>query len=432
MENDVLLRVMIGNFLSFNDPVSFDMFPNGRLTGFPEHIYNQQIPVLREAAIYGPNGSGKSNFVKAVAFMREFVTDVDFMVNRSWEHFRHQLCETNNRPVCISMEMRVKGRYYIYEIEMTGSLTERLLLSGVGEKDDELIFERKGSKLQAKAMVDEKVSERLLKMNARSSVMSLSRKFPLFDDKRVKDVCDWFKSGLLVVGIDSTIPYLIKMMDSNRSLLEFAGEILTQVDVTDRLSIEEHPFEEWVSSHEDMLIPQEVKQSDDKSVDWSFSDNRKNKILVTQRNAQKVVLEFMFEQHGKNGFSKKMEIDTQSDGTVRLLMLMPALYDAMRGGKTVLIDEIENSVHPLLMYRLMEYYSHYACNGQLIYTTHLTTLMNQQTLLRQDEIWLTEKENGATNMRSMNDFKIHNTISLERGYMDGRFGALPQMSKMYE
>jgi AAA15 family ATPase/GTPase len=61
----MLLRVIVQNFLSFFEPVQFDMFPNMKKETFESHIYrNQQIPVLKQAALFGPNGSGKSNFVK--------------------------------------------------------------------------------------------------------------------------------------------------------------------------------------------------------------------------------------------------------------------------------------------------------------------------------------------------------------------------------
>ena len=62
----MLLRVIVQNFLSFFEPVQFDMFPNMKKETFESHIYrNQQIPVLKQAALFGPNGSGKSNFLEA-------------------------------------------------------------------------------------------------------------------------------------------------------------------------------------------------------------------------------------------------------------------------------------------------------------------------------------------------------------------------------
>ena len=73
----MLLRLIIKNFLSFDDEVQFDMFPNMKRTQMADHIYTDlcDVPVLKQTAIYGQNGAGKSNLVKALEFMRAFGED---------------------------------------------------------------------------------------------------------------------------------------------------------------------------------------------------------------------------------------------------------------------------------------------------------------------------------------------------------------------
>ena len=99
----------------------------------------------------------------------------------------------------------------------------------------------------------------------------------------------------------------------------------------------------------------------------------------------------MFEQIGEDGYLKDMDIQSQSDGTVRLLSLTPALYDAMKGKKTVIIDELDHSIHPHLVRELVRIFSTTKTSGQLIFTTHQTCLLNQD-FIRTDEIWLVEKK----------------------------------------
>ena len=94
-------------------------------------------------------------------------------------------------------------------------------------------------------------------------------------------------------------------------------------------------------------------------------------------------------------------------------------------GDTVVIDEIDNGIHPLLIKLLVKYFGKSDTKGQLIFTTHETPLLNQQELLRADEVWFTEKKSGETQMYSLNDFKYHKSLSIENGYLDGRFGAIP-------
>ena len=124
-----------------------------------------------------------------------------------------------------------------------------------------------------------------------------------------------------------------------------------------------------------------------------------------------------------------MDIQAQSDGTVRLLSLVPAIYNAMKGGKTVVVDELDHSIHPHLVRELVKYFSMKKTNGQLIFTTHQTCLLNQD-FMRTDEVWLVEKKDGNSRMYSLNDFKIHNTINIENGYMEGRYGAIPFIGEM--
>jgi hypothetical protein len=75
----MLLRFKIKNFLSFYNEIEFDMFPNVKRERFPNHIYNNKVPLIKQAAIYGANGAGKSNFIKAMKFLRSFVIQENFL-----------------------------------------------------------------------------------------------------------------------------------------------------------------------------------------------------------------------------------------------------------------------------------------------------------------------------------------------------------------
>ena len=162
-----------------------------------------------------------------------------------------------------------------------------------------------------------------------------------------------------------------------------------------------------------------------------ISEITRNRITrnFTVEDGVRKISQMMFEQFGKNGFLKDMDIVAQSDGTVRLLNLVPAFYDAIREGKTVLIDEIEHSIHPHLIRELVKFFSQQKTTGQLIFTTHETCLLNQE-FIRTDEVWMVEKKDGSTHMYSLNDFKIHNTINIANGYMEGRYGAIPFIGEL--
>ena len=103
----MLLRLIIKNFLSFDNEVQFDMFPNMKRTQMANHIYTDlcEVPVLKQTAIYGQNGAGKSNLVKALEFIRAFALDKDFAKNIEIEKYSYLLKDNvDNNPIALSTE----------------------------------------------------------------------------------------------------------------------------------------------------------------------------------------------------------------------------------------------------------------------------------------------------------------------------------------
>lgn len=428
----MLLRITIQNLLSFYEKTTFDMFPNPKREIFANHINtNEKIPLLKHALIYGANGSGKSNFVKVLRFLKSFVTIDNFLNIIDLNDFFFQLVRTNKEPMKIEIEFFTKGNYYIYQLEIQHSqknnIIERLLLSGLGEQDDTLIFERVGDVVSP--TTDNKLSTDLLKKNNGSSIICLNTKYPVVNEKHIQVVYDWFLNDFDIITINSQTPFLIDMMSNNKQLLDYANILLSRLHITDSLKVGETPIEKWMSNKKNaselqqMLLKSPISEHTGLT---SFSNNRNN-FNITMKNGEQIVQEFLFEQLGIGGYKKKMNIASQSDGTVRLLTLIPALYNASRG-KVVVIDEVENSMHPNLIYNLLKYFFNSESKGQLICTTHLTLFQDQQDLIRPDELWKVEKENGNSKMHSFNDYKIHNTMNIEKGYLEGRYGGVPQIS----
>ena len=115
----------------------------------------------------------------------------------------------------------------------------------------------------------------------------------------------------------------------------------------------------------------------------------------------------------------------------RLLDFIPAFKDLINTDKVFIIDEIERSVHPLLIKELVRKYSEDAnTRGKLIFTTHESNLLDQD-IFRQVEIWFAEKTpSGSTELYSLSDFKEHNTIDIRKGYLNGRYGSIPFLGNL--
>lgn len=158
-------------------------------------------------------------------------------------------------------------------------------------------------------------------------------------------------------------------------------------------------------------------------------ENVKSKTIVTIEKGEYVV-KTLVTYHFNN---KKEKIaftpNEESDGTVRIWDLLSALYFVLKQPCLILIDEIDSSVHPALLKELIIKFSeNKETKGQLIFTTHESNLLDQE-IFRQDEIWFAEKnDNGATELFPMSDFNIRYDLDIRKGYLNGRFGAIPFLS----
>ena len=179
----MLLRVILKNFLSFDNEVQFDMFPNFRRTHLGRHIYTNQgiVPILKQAAIYGGNGSGKSNFVKALEFLRGFACDKDFLKKIELQKFFYLLKENATiEPVSLAIEFEHQKKYFFYDIEIgvKNFVQETLYETFPNEERMELVFKRKNTKVSfAEGLkIDKTIADatkKMLSKNSSSSLLSL-------------------------------------------------------------------------------------------------------------------------------------------------------------------------------------------------------------------------------------------------------------------
>jgi len=134
---------------------------------------------------------------------------------------------------------------------------------------------------------------------------------------------------------------------------------------------------------------------------------------------------------GHEGHQGKLvffDLALESGGTLRLLALLSSIFNALDKGSVIVIDELDASLHTYLAEDIVLLFNSKSTNkkgAQLIATTHDTNLLNAKTI-RRDQIWFTEKNNkGATALYPLTDIKTRNTDNIEKGYLEGRFGAVP-------
>lgn len=427
----MLLRVIFENLLSFREPVQFDMFPNPKRSIHDDHIYHNDAPVLKMAVVYGANGSGKSNLVKGLDFIHDFVSSNDFFKDNDISSYIHKgNPDSPSKHLTSIVEFESEGKYFIYSFTLSSErvISEALYLSGLGQSDNILIFKRELDIIHVELPIDTKVKEaidKLLVKNPTVSLMQLNEQFPIVQDENMQIATEWLKNSLVIVPFNAVAIKLIDQMDNNPRLLEFTKEVMSKIGLgVSDINIKEELFENWIKSKSHQLFSKISSELEDDKVLGVTKDNRQMFIAIKD-NEKTIVKEFVFKHIGSKGSLFEMDINGESDGTVRLLNLIPALYGAIELGHTIVVDEIDHSIHPILIFALIKFFANKSTKGQIIFTTHETYLLNQKVLLRADEVWFAEKIEGATKLYSLNDFKEHNTISVENGYINGRYGAIP-------
>ncbi len=430
----MLLRVEIENFLSFYEKSVFDLFPNLKKKTFASHIYTEHaVPVLKQSAIYGANGSGKSNILQAIGFIKQFAINKNFIEEYLIKLYKYRLLEDNTNPIKLGIEFKGEKNYYVYGFEIDiDKINEEFYISGLGKKENELIFSRSDNDVNfGKDASNEikKATKQLLKKNKYSSLFSLNNEFPIINDASVSDAFYWFDNNLQVLSLKRFVPNLIQMMSDDKKLLDFANNIFNKIGLgVESLEIMSKNINEVfneANSKDARLLRETINKHLKDVKEYAQVQNEKVLYTVIKENGEQIIKTFLFNQIGKDGYNGKMEIEAQSDGTVKLLNLIPALYDLIHEECTICIDEIENSIHPALISKLIEYFANTKSKGQLIFTTHETELLNQQKFMRPDEVWFAEKHEGNTKIYSLNDFKEHNTINIKNGYLEGRYGGIP-------
>ena len=179
------------------------------------------------------------------------------------------------------------------------------------------------------------------------------------------------------------------------------------------------------SSEKVLAIAKNLPIDMDKVKSMSLSANSTPGLSINVKDGVRKVYQLIFDNIGKNGFVGRLDTSMQSDGTLRALTLLSALYYACKLGKTVVVDEINCCLSPTMVKGIVEYFAKTnGTTGQLIFTTHDNQLLDEKDILRSDEIWFVDKREGASVLYSHNDFKEHHTISPYRGYNEGRYGAI--------
>lgn len=154
-------------------------------------------------------------------------------------------------------------------------------------------------------------------------------------------------------------------------------------------------------------------------------------VVVVEEEGSLYVKQLKTEHLDSQGNSIEFDLMEESDGSIRLIDYLPVLEDVYNRDITYIIDEIERSIHPLLIKEVISKFSADTnTKGQLIFSTHESNLLDL-SIFRQDEIWFVEKNHSqSTDLYSLSDFKEHNTLDIRKRYLAGRYGSIPFLANL--
>lgn len=438
----MLIRFVIQNMFSFGERKEFTTIPNKRLKTLQDHKYNLDgFEVLKLSSIYGANGAGKSNLIKSLSQFQKLIIGegVPFRLKDT----QHKFGDQKEQIFAIEFIQDNTPLYYAIILYDGKISKEELYISGLGKKEDNLIFERETADEETTIKFlddfedDEKsqvlktvLLEEFVKPNEPVLKLLSNR-----DNKFLKDIkkaYDWFSETLEIITPASRPIALLHKIDTDTEFKKYAEDLMNSFNIGIKsLKAEKKNIQEFFGedNEQDSLI-KDVEDSPQKRI--GLVSERGDEIIL-EKEDNKIWAKKLKIEHSSSNNSALFDFEEESDGTIRLLDFVPAFKSVISSEKVYIIDEIERSVHPLLIKELIKKFSlDNKTRGQLIFTTHESNLLDQE-IFRQDEIWFAEKDlNGSTDLYSLSDFKEHKTIDIRRGYLNGRYGSIPFLGNLEE
>jgi AAA15 family ATPase/GTPase len=435
----MLIRFVVSNFLSFDEEREFNMIA-GNFKTHKHHVYSlPKLNVLKAAAIYGANGAGKSNMIKSIYYLQDLVSEGE--VHKSVNDSKFKLNKKNaSLPVSFEIEFFSHGKTYSYglSINHTSIVEEWLYETGI-TKDDKLVFERKlvkgnktvirvadkYAKTEKQKLLIELMQENLLKQNE-----LLVSKWETLKIRELVIFRDWIIQDLLIIFPHSKFTGLVPELSRSEHFRNFANNLLQTFDTgVKSLGIESISFDKFFGQRGEDLKDEIMDSFENGEV---LVDSEIGPVLVVKEEDNFIVKKLISTHSDDAGKDVHFDLNEESDGTQRILDFIPAFNNVVHSSSTVIIDEIDQSLHPVLLKALVEKtMADDQTKGQLIFTTHESNLLDLETF-RQDEVWFVEKDQklGSSQMYSLSDFKPRYDLDIKKGYLKGRFGAIPFLANL--
>ena len=427
----MIQEIKIKNFLSFKDEVRFSFEATSDKFAEESQVVtiNENTRLLRFAIIYGYNASGKSNLLSVLDFLLYFwnFKPKDLDSKTGVIPFKLDRVSTD-RPSCFEIVFFVKDTKYWYQLELDQHqvyleklsyykttqpimLFERTLKNG----QSDIQFNPKGDKIipAAKDLISVNCLKNISFFVARNQV---NVNLPIIDAAK-----DWLRNQLMDVIFPTTrlTSYAQKQASENDELISYLVQFLHEADfnITD---ISTDIISKQLTDEAIKFLTEDNDDTDEDSI-------KETERIKKERTVKQIQTTFEHTVENDNGKETyQMDKKYESTGTIRTFGIEAAIFEALQTNAVLPIDELETSLHPMLLEKILFDYLKTPSRSQLIVTTHndgLLDLLND--LIRKDSVWFTEKKkSGVTDLYKLTDFRGLNRISsIREAYRNKRFGA---------
>jgi hypothetical protein len=420
----MLLRFEASNYRSILEPIELSMIAVDEERPTVRKFNLLPEGVLSIAGIYGPNASGKSNVVEALAWLSAAVG----RSLRAWDEFiprePFKFGRGPETPSTFELEMVVNGVRYAYRFEVDDSTVLFEGLYSYPERRRRMLFEREGMEIHFRRGLGVLAGTRELLTPTTLALSAAMR----FNEPEVQPF------GRHLAGI--------QVLGARRRAV-WRGSLGTGApffSTTARLFEERSSPQQGTLFDEFEFGPFSPRESalallrfadlgiDDVQIIEDEGDDSRLPAQAKQESRRQLRL-----IHRVAEQELPFDLAEESAGTRTWFTLIGPTLSALRSGRILLFDEIDASLHPRLSARLLELFQDLETNpygAQLIFTTHDTSLLNY---LNRDEVWLTEKgDSGATSLTALAEYggdKVRRSLNLEKAYLQGRFGAVPELDQ---
>jgi len=410
----MLLQFSVTNFLSIKEKVTLSMIASSDNSLSDNVTKFNNINLLKSVAIYGPNASGKTNILRAFSYMAHLITDShkNQPGEADFKPFRLDR-KTENGPSIFEIIIEIDGIKYIYGFSVGPSqvYNEYLYYYPRGRKRRIFIRDTRDPKIYT--FPEDEIRQNIIKENTRENMLYLSRSANMNYEKTAI-VVKWFSDKIRTIFRDS---YTLGLERYTKKVCAENNEIKTRI------------LSDYISKADKGIIGISIKE---KEIGDDFLKDAPKEIrdlLIEQERRDVETIHFGWDKEGKE-ISIPFNLSEESNGTRKLFSWAGPFVDVLNNGRLLLIDEFENSLHPLLVRYLIGIFnnSEYNKNGaQLIIVTHSPYLLHPD-VLRRDQIWLADKNSiQSTELRSLYEYRVRKYENIEKGYLAGRYGAIPNL-----